>query len=67
MNDQHKKSVNKLFFKSLKKIKMSSTAQQKEELADDVRPWDPEAKKCVHWHEDSIEDSFGRYPFAKYP
>jgi len=39
----------------------------KQEEQADVRPWEQEAKKFSQWHEDSVEDCFGRYPFAKYP
>jgi hypothetical protein len=39
---------------------------QLEDLAD-VSPWDPEAKKFAQWHDDSVEDCFGRYPFTSNP
>jgi hypothetical protein len=43
-----------------------SPSPQSEDLAD-VRPWDPEAKKFAQWHDDSVEDCFGRYPFTSNP
>ncbi|KAL3083157.1 hypothetical protein niasHS_010959 [Heterodera schachtii] len=33
----------------------------------DTMPYDPRAREESCWHEDSVEDRFGRYAFRKYP
>uniref|UniRef100_A0A914N1I6 cystathionine beta-synthase n=1 Tax=Meloidogyne incognita TaxID=6306 RepID=A0A914N1I6_MELIC len=38
-------------------------ASQIEEMAD-IKPWDPQAKELIKWHEDEVEDNFGHYKFA---
>uniref|UniRef100_A0A915LHA2 Cysteine synthase n=1 Tax=Meloidogyne javanica TaxID=6303 RepID=A0A915LHA2_MELJA len=38
-------------------------ASQIEEMSD-IKPWDPQAKELIKWHEDEVEDNFGHYKFA---
>jgi hypothetical protein len=55
-----------LFREQLFAYLLMPPSPQSEDLAD-VSPWDPEAKEFAQWHDDSVEDCFGRYQFTSNP